>query len=268
VRVGVGDEPVAIEERDTPVHGGIGRQAGLDGEDVVREIAIALGDRIEARARTEHGEPGCPDVGRHQIGVGTRFQHDLQQVARVEAEDWPSVGGDVADARQSRGEAIGGREVRHVDEVVDLTRQLALLVDGRDLHREHEARLPVATGRQPLVDGSRDVVAQAEQAGLGRHQRLLQLSEPDRMGEVAGADDRDALLARPIGEVFEVAVLARGTRVFRMDVEIGVKAHRQASGGVRSDLRSANRSPFRKHSMFGRRQPKCRAVSRPWSESP
>ena len=45
------------------------------------------------------------------------------------------------------------------------------------------------------------------------------------MGEVAGADDADALARRPPGEVLEVEVAAGRARILRMDVQIGVEAH-------------------------------------------
>jgi hypothetical protein len=58
----------------------------------------------------------------------------------------------------------------------------------------------------PQLGGRRS----SREPGLDRQQLLLQLREPDWMREVASADDRDALLARPIGEMLEITVLARG----------------------------------------------------------
>ena len=107
---------------------------------------------------------------RHQIGVRAGFERDLQEVARVEAEDRPAVGGDIADAREPRRHAIDGLEVGRVDQVVDFAGAVTLLVDGGDFHLEHEAHRRAARCRQRSRDRLLDVVAQAEQAGLGRNE--------------------------------------------------------------------------------------------------
>ena len=49
MRVGVRGQTIAIEERHAPVHRRIGRQPGLDREDVRRQIAVAVRDGVEAR---------------------------------------------------------------------------------------------------------------------------------------------------------------------------------------------------------------------------
>ena len=162
---------------------------------------------------------------RDQIGAGPGLERDLQQVARVEPEDRPPVGLDVADAAEPFGDAVGGREIRRVDQVVDLPRLVALLVDGRDLDLEHEAHRRAAGRRQGRGDTLLDVLPQAEQARLGRDELLLQLGRPGRMAEVAGADEADALARRPLGEVLEIEVAAGRARIFRMDVQVGVEAH-------------------------------------------
>ena len=68
---------------------------------------------------------------------------------------------------------------------------------------------------------------------------LLELGAPRRVSEVAGRDDADALARRPRGEMFEVEVAARGARIFRVDVQVGVKAH---GGPARSRLRETRGS--------------------------
>jgi hypothetical protein len=70
-----------------------------------------------------------------------------------------------------------------------------------------------------------DLGSQTKQARLRRHQFLLELGTPRRMGEVAGRHDRDALARRPRGQMFEIEVAAGGARIFRVDVQVGVKAH-------------------------------------------
>ena len=66
---------------------------------------------------------------------------------------------------------------------------------------------------------------QAEQAGLGRHELLLELGAPGRMGEVAGGDHADALAGGPGGEVLEIEIAAGRARIFRVDVQVRVEAH-------------------------------------------
>src|SRR5690606_4309185 len=73
--------------------------------------------------------------------------------------------------------------------------------------------------------GGGEVVAQAEQPVLGRHELLLQLGEPGGVREVPRADHRDALELRPAREVLEVEVAAGGARVLRVDVQVGDEGH-------------------------------------------
>ena len=211
--VGVRDQAIAVEERHPPVHRRVGGQPGLDREDVVGEVAVAIGDRVESRPRAQHGEPRRPDMGGNQVGAGPGLQRDLEQVPGIEAEDRPAVGVEVADPPEAGGEAVGGVEIRDVDEVVDLPGQVALLVDRRDLHLEHEPDNIGATSRQHGVNIRLYVRAQPEQSRLGRDELFLQLGTPRRVGEVAGADDRDPLLHGPIGQVLKVGLLARRPRI-------------------------------------------------------
>jgi hypothetical protein len=69
MRIGIGGEAIAVEERDPPVHCRVGGQAGFDGEDVVGEIAIAFIDGIETRLRAEGGKPRRPDMRRDEKGM-------------------------------------------------------------------------------------------------------------------------------------------------------------------------------------------------------
>ncbi len=213
VRVRVAHQPVAVQRRHPPVHGGVRGEPGLQREDVPGQVGVAVVDRVKARLGAEHGEPGGPHVGRHQVGAGAALKGDLQQVARVEAEDRPPVRGDVADAPEPAVEAPGRIEVRHIDEVVDLAGALAALVDGGDLHREHEAHRPAARRRQGPPDLAVEVATQAEQTRLGRLQTATKLLEPRRVRKVPGAHHGNALPPRPPGEVLEVAVPAARARV-------------------------------------------------------
>ena len=75
------------------------------------------------------------------------------------------------------------------------------------------------------MDGPFEVGAQPEQPRLRRHELLLQFGPPRRMGEVAGADHPDAFLARPDGQVLQVAVAAGGAGEPGVDVQVRVEGH-------------------------------------------
>ena len=118
-------------------------------------------------------------------------------------------------------------EIGRVDQVVNLPRAIALLVDGRDFDREHEphVRRRCGAGKQPrhlFLDPAR----QAEEAGLGGHELLAKLRTPGGMREIAGGDEIDALHPRGGGEMLEIEVAAGRAGIFRMDVKIGGEAHR------------------------------------------
>ena len=112
--------------------------------------------------------------------------------------------------------------------MVDLPGLVELLVDRGDLHRQHEpggGSFAPAGGRELLFDESFEIGPQAKQARLRRHELLPDLGPPGGVGEVPGADDRDALLAGPEGEVLKIAVPARRPRVLGVDVQIRVVGH-------------------------------------------
>ena len=250
VGVGVRDEAKAVEGGDPPVHRRVGREARLDREDVPGEVPVALVDRVEARLRSERGEPRGPDMGRYEVGPGVRFEGDLEEVPGVEAEDGPPVRVDVADPGEARGDPVHRFEVRGVDEVMDLPGLLELLVDGGDLHRQHEpggGPLAPAGRRQPLLDGPLEIGAQAKEARLRRHETFLDLGPPRGVGEVPRADDGDALLAGPEGEVLEIAVPAGRARVLGVDVQVGIESHACSSWlpiPFRAALRRLPRDPI------------------------
>ena len=163
-----------------------------------------------------------------EIRAGVRFQGDLQQVPGIEAQDRPSVRVQVADPGQAVHHPLRRLEIRGVDQVVDLSRLVELLVDGRDLDREHEPNRSTAAParrRQPFLDGPFQIGTQAEQPRLRGHELFLQLGPPRRMGEVPRGDDADALLAGPDGQMLKVAVPAGGAGVFGMDVQVGIERH-------------------------------------------
>src|SRR5262249_42126034 len=94
------------------------------------------------------------------------------------------------------------------------------LVDRGDLDGQHEPDLRAGhTGRQRT-----DRAAQREQAGLRRYQLVAQVLAPRRVGEVAGTEQGDALAPGPPGEAGQVEIAAAGTRVPRVDVQVGDEA--------------------------------------------
>jgi len=162
-------------------------------------------------------------VGRHEVAALARAEHDLQEVAAVEPQDGAPVGADVADPSQALREAPGNVEVRGVDHVVDLARAPVTLVDGRDLHLEHEADVGRRPGCEPLVDLALGLVREPKQPRLGGQELRLDLLEPAGVGEVARGHHGDPLLRRPQGQMLQVAVAAGRPRELRVDVQVGVE---------------------------------------------
>ena len=206
VRVRVGDQAVAVQAGHPPVHLRVGGQAGLHREDVVGQVGVAVGDRVEAGLRAQRGEPRRPDVRRHQVAVRAGLQRDLQQVARVQAEDRAAVGGrgcrSGPSAVLNRADRV---EVGQVDQVVHLAGPVVALVDRGDLHREHEpdrSRRRCEARRQPLAHLVLARPAQPEEARLGRRRRrLAQVVEPGGWVKSPVPSSADALAPGPPGQV-------------------------------------------------------------------
>ena len=237
VGVRVAHQGEAVEARDAPVHRRIGGEPRLHGEDVGREVAVALLHRVEAGLRAQHGEPGRPHVGRDEVGVRPALQGDLQQVPRVEPQDRPAVRRDVADRPEPLADAARRLQVGGVDQVMDLPRPVPLLVDGGDLHLQQEADRAVARRREPRARSpARSRAAGGTGPGSAGTSLLADLLEPRRMGEVAGSDDRDPLAPRPEGKMLQIRVPARRPGVFGVDVEIGVEAHGMDSRNRRNGI--------------------------------
>ncbi len=212
MRIGVADQPVASSEEQGQFIAGSEDRPVSTAKMCSARSRVAVPDRVEPGVRAEHGEPRRPHVRGDQEAAGTAGQRDLQQVAGVQAQDRPAVGGQVADLGQRRGDPVRGLEARRVEQMVHLPGALVPPVDGRDFDREHEPdrarrRPPGLSRHQPLLQLGPD----PEQAGLGRDQRFAQLRRPGRMGEVAGAEHGQALAQRPPGQMLDIAVLAART---------------------------------------------------------
>ncbi len=77
VGVGVGDEGIAVQGRDAPIHRRIGGEAGFQGKDVGRQILETFFDRIVAGFGAKQGKPGRPDVGRDKVAGRIDLQDDF-----------------------------------------------------------------------------------------------------------------------------------------------------------------------------------------------
>jgi hypothetical protein len=157
-------------------------------------------------------------VGRDEVTA--RLQGDLEQVAGVETEDRAPVSGQVADPAQGGVEPGRRSEVGHVDQVVHLARAVVTLVDRRDLDAEHERRRRARLQRARQALGDLGLLGVAEQSGAPIDQVLAQVVEPGGVGEVAGAQQGDALAAGPPGQVGQGQITAASTREARMNVEV------------------------------------------------
>ena len=221
--IGVRYEHVGVELLQPPVHERIGRQAGFDGEDVLREVAVAVRYPVESSPGSQGREPGRPDVGGDEAGHRVGLEGDLQQVPGVQSQDGPSVRLDIADGAQAGLQGFGGFESGRQDDVVHLPHAAEPLVDVRNLDRQHETNRRPAGGRHLAVHRPLDLGLQPEQALFGRLQFLLQLIHPARMNEIPGAHHPDALQLGPLVQVLQVQVLAGRSRVMGMEMQIGVE---------------------------------------------
>ena len=102
----------------------------------------------------------------------------------------PAVGLQVADGTEAAVESGDGFEGGQDDDVVDLAGFVALLVDGADFHRKHEAHGAAAAVRQFLFHGSAATGFELVQALFGRFKLLRQFGEPLWMRVVSRARPR------------------------------------------------------------------------------
>ena len=225
VGVGAGDERVAVQPGDAPVHRRIGREAGLYREDLRRQIGETLLDRIEPGPGAQDGEPRRPDVSGNQVAALIGFQDDLQQIPAVKTQDRASVGADVADLLELSLQVRSGLERGGEDDVVHLAGPVELLVDVADLAADQEPDGP-ATGCGHLVrHRGLELRPQPEQPVFGRIELFLHLGEPAGMGDVAGGDHLHPLELRPLPEVLQRQLPAGGARVMGVEVQVGDQLH-------------------------------------------
>ena len=223
VCVGIGDQRKAVQLRQPPVHRRIGRQAGFQRKDLGGQVAVTLSDRIETGLRAQDGKPRRPNVRRDQETTVAAVQRELQQVPRIQAQNGPAVGCQVADFGQLLNQPFRLFPARNVDQVMHLASPRAAFVDRRDFDLQHEAHGRRAGGGQFFIHAALQVVDQAKQARFRRDQIPLQFGEPLGVRKVACAQQAYALAARPPGQVRQIGLPAGGARVLGVDMQISVE---------------------------------------------
>jgi len=138
------------------------------------------------------------------------LQDDFQEVATVQPQDGPAVGADVADAFEPRLQPFQRGKGGHKDQVMDLADSVVLLVDVADLAAQQKAHRPLTGRRHFGLNGGQQVGLEAKQPLLGRFQLFLQFGQPARVGNVARSDEMNALPLRPLGQPFQIQILAGG----------------------------------------------------------
>ncbi len=168
-------------------------------------------------------------MGGYEKAAFARLKHDLQQVARVEAQNGPAIGAEIADARETLVQAPGAVQIGDINQVMHLARLAVLLIDRGDLHLEHKTDVALGRTIGTLAYLLFQIAPQTIQAGFSGNQLILNFLEPAGMSEIAGGQQPDAFAPRPEGQVFQVAVAAGGPREFRMHVQVGIEHCHRAS---------------------------------------
>ncbi len=228
--IGIGDQGVAVQAADEAVHGRVRGKTGFQGENMFRKVGKAVFQPVKAGFGAEQGKPGRPDMGGDQHCLGHGFQHDFQQVARVQPQNGPSVGIEIADLGQAFGKAVRAFHIRHKNQVVHLAHFAVSLVNGADFRLKAEQRpRPVRMGAGLRSTQNFQLFRLAfqtiEAAGLVKNQLFPQFRPPLRMGEIAGSQHIYALAARPGRQMAGGERLAGGAGKTRMDVQIRNKIH-------------------------------------------
>ena len=211
--VGIGNQAEAIKSGNQPIHIRIGRKASLQGENVVGKVAETLLHRIKTRSGTEQGKPWGPDMGRHQEPFRRFFKNYFQKISAVEPQNGPAVRLNIADSRQGGVDPPDRIEIRGEQDIMYLAHRPAPLVNRAYLGSEdktdrRQVRLK-PRGQQTLRRQGR-FPAQPEKSGFGFHKLLKQLPQPSRMGEIAGAQQPDALNSGPGRQTGQMAIPAGG----------------------------------------------------------
>ena len=225
MRVRTGDQRIAVEAGDTPVHRRVRREPGLKRKDVRRQIAETRFDRVEPRHRAEQRKPRRPDMGRDQVAAFVDFQGDLEQVARVEPQNRSAVRSDIADAFEAGLQAPYRVKIRGKKQVVDFAGFAVSFIDVADLTAEQKAHLTPAGWRHLVGDRSGKLGAQTKKTRFGRDQLLLDLRQPAWVGNVAGGHHPDPLELRPFPKLLQRQIFAGRSRMVGVNVQVGDQRH-------------------------------------------
>ena len=225
MRVRAGDQRVAVEAGDAPVHRRVRGEPGLKGKDVRCQIAETGFDRVKPRHRAKQRKPRCPDMRRDQVAAFVDFQGGLKQVARVEPQDRAAIRADIADAFEAGLQTPHRIEVRGKQQVVDLAGLAMSFVDVADLTAEQKAHLPPTGWRHLVGDRSGKLGAQTKKTRFGRDQLLLDLRQPAWVGDVTGGNHPDPLELRPFPKLLQRQIFAGRSRMVGVNVQVSDQGH-------------------------------------------
>ena len=200
----VRDKGIAVQIRDAPTHGRVGRETSLHGKDLVGQIAKTFFHRVKTRLRAKHREPGRPDVGRDKVAARVSLQRNLQQITRIEPQDRPAIGADIADALQPGLKEIERRKAGEKAEIVHLAYLIMALVDVADLAAQQKAHLGVTGCWHLGLDRRQQLLLQAKEPIFRRLQLGAQLGQPARMGNIPRGHHLHPLDLRPFGQMLQV----------------------------------------------------------------
>ncbi len=164
-------------------------------------------------------------MGRNQVILGVDGQDDFEQVARVEPQNGPAIGADVADFFQRSLYFFNRRQRGRKNNVVDFAGALKFFVDAADLAGQHKTDGGVAGGRNFLLDSAGQVGLQFKQALFGGGQLVAHFLQPAGVGNIAGADHLHAFELRPAAELLKIEIFAGGARIVGMNMQIGDDFH-------------------------------------------
>ena len=158
---------------------------------------------------------------RNQKRVRMRLQHDFQQITAVKPEDRTAVRLDVSNLGKLRRKTRCSREAGHENDIVNLSGLVVLFIDAADLNRQHEPNVAATRGRECLFKRPGVFVSKFVEPGFRFLQLLFKNREPLWMREVCSADHSDALQLRPIIQILQIEILARGSRITAVQMNVG-----------------------------------------------
>jgi len=157
------------------------------------KITETLADRVKTRLRSQHREPGSPDVGWNQKCVLWRFPTPIR--ADPEHRDLRSGGRRSGYCRsfQACDEIPGCLQIRNKNQIVILSSPTGFFIDVADLSCQKQNEQ--SPGRRaahvhPMLSRHPLLVAKVR---VRRIKLAFDLGEPGRMAEVPGTDQLNPL---------------------------------------------------------------------------